>query len=207
MNIFKYLRLVEKRIYTDEWRVGWFKVAKNIPIGKFNCNLIIYGHSRYFRQVKPFFISKIMVPRIFPYSAVAMVFIVDYIDVSIIEELISSVKEFMRTEEITTPEKVKWGVDVAYVAIVSSKLGRGIEDYVKEVYNSEVVDQYMKIEGSRGLICKKIGLVVIDVAKEEIYYGKDMFSKEAYRLFNPKLSLVEKIADAYHKLWKRKNSY
>lgn len=202
MELSEYVDLIENRIYKDEWRVGWFYSRKNVNIGDFICRLFMYGHSRHFRYAKPFFFSKLFSLRIIPYGAAAMVFSVDYLDISIIEKVIASVKEFMRKEIFTTPEKVKWGVDVAYICITSSVIGRGVKDYIEEVFRSDVDDQYMSYEGYSGKIPKKIGLVAVNLTNNEMYYGKDMFSREAKRLFNPKLTVVEKIARTFSKLKK-----
>jgi len=200
MELSEYLNFIESRIYRDEWRVGWFQSRRDVSVGDFVCKLVMYGHSRHFRYARPFFFSRFFSLRIIPYGTAAMVFSVEYLDISTIERIISSVKEFMKSETFITPEKVKWGIDVAYVCITSSIMGRGVKDYVEEIFRCDVENQYMQYEGYRGRIPKKIGLVVVNLSNGSIYCGRDMFSREAKRLFNPKLTVTERIVRKLSKL-------
>ena len=199
MDLSRYLNKVVNRILSDEWRIGWFKVEENIDINGIKCKYLLYGHSRHFKKYKPVFLSRFLSYQIIPYGAAAIIFVVDYIDISIIEKIINAVKRFVEKTRFTTPEGIEWEVDVAYVAILSREIGRGVDEYVSSIFRGIINGQYMMYEGFRGRVNKRIGLVIVNYEDEEIYSGDDMFSREAHRLFNPKSSILEKITKLFHK--------
>jgi hypothetical protein len=186
MDISPLIPILEKRIYRDEWRVGWFQSDRDVDIDGYDCKLLMYGHSRHFSRTKPFLLSRLFTINLLPYSAAAMIFQVDYIDISYIEGLIKAIKRFMASKKIETPEKIEWGIDIAYVAVFTEEMGRGVEDYINDFFISEIDDQYMLSEGFSGKLKKKIGLVLVNLSDKKFLRGRDMFSKEAVRLFDVK---------------------
>lgn len=199
MELPEYLHHIVNRILNDEWRVGWFKVEENIEINGVKCRYLLIGHSTYFKKYKPFFLSRILAYRIIPYGTLAVIFVVDYVDISIIEKIVKSVTEYMRKRTFKTPDDISWGIDIAYIAVVSAEIGRGVIEYVTKIFNGIVSDQYMIYRGFRGKINKRIGLTVVNYKSEEIYSSDDIISMEARRLFNPKLSIIEKFLSIFKK--------
>lgn len=193
MDISPIIPILEKRIFNDEWRVGWFKSVRDVVIDGYRCKLLMYGHSRHFRLTKPFLLSRVFTLNLLPYSAVAMIFKVEYLDISRLENLIKAVKVFMAEDRIITPEKIEWGIDIAYIGIFADEVGRGVDIYIKDIFRHELDDQYMWSEGFRGKIKKKIGIVLINLLDKTYIRGEDMFSREAFRLFNVK-RIMKKLA-------------
>jgi len=50
---------------------------------------------------------------------------------------------------------------------------------------------------------KKIGLALVDLKNKVVYASRNLFSREAKRLFNPKLRITEKIRRGLAKIVKR----
>lgn len=204
-NHAEYLKFIEKRVLNDQWRVGWFKTEINVDIYGLKCNLLFLGHSRHFESIKPFFFSRIQSVFIYPYSAVAMVFCQKEVDHSLIDGILSSVREFIKKRIITTPEGVDWGIDVAYIALVSvKKIPEYVKEYFRDFFEPIVDDQYMQEEypGISGYkrIHKAVGMCLVDLATGNTYCHDDVFSREAGRLFKPELYLIERLENTLKKL-------
>ena len=65
-------------------------------------------------------------------------------------------------------------------------------EYIGDFFEYELPDQYMWVERNNGKIRKRIGLTLVDLSKRAVIRARDMFSREAARLFTPKLYAVEK---------------
>lgn len=201
----EYVSYVEKRILKDQWRVGWFKSNRNIIIDDLKCEFLIYGHSKYFKS-KNFIIPRLNIPHLYPYGAVAiLIYKEKFLDISFIEKTIDSVKKLMLSTKITTPEGIKCGVDVAFVAIATYEtISKDLAEYIMNI-NPEIYNQYMEASFYGRKIYKKIGLAAVDLRNEVVYAGDNIFSREARKLFNPKHSIIERIKDNVYLLHRHRS--
>ncbi|PCN50092.1 hypothetical protein B6U99_06275 [Candidatus Geothermarchaeota archaeon ex4572_27] len=193
-----YLEMVERRILSDEWRVGWFRVERDVEIDGLRCSLLFYGHSMYFKT-RPFLLSMLQLPFVYPYGAAAILFVVKEATLDFIEKVIRAVRSFMERARMKLPGGREWGVDVAFVAVASEEgVSRDLAEWV-EALKPDVYDQWMQEPWFGRAINKKIGLTLIDLKNKVAYSAKNVFAAEAKRLFSPKPALVEKIKWAFRR--------
>jgi len=189
----EYLSKVERRIFKNRWIAGWFRSLRNVKIDDLICDLLIYGHSRYFES-KSFLLPRALLPSLYPYGTIAILFHKDmFLDIGFIEKTLDEVKNFMRYNRMKIPGGVEWGIDIAITGIASyEEISKDLADYILTL-DPNIYDQYMETEMYGKKIHKKIGLALIDLKKEVAYSARDRYSRIAKKFFTPRPSLFEKI--------------
>ncbi len=190
----EYLSKVERRILKNRWIVGWFKSLRNVKINNLTCDLLVYGHSRYFES-KNFILPRALIPSLYPYGAIAILFHIDkFLDIGFIEETIEEVRNYMKYNKMEVPGGTEWEIDLALVGIATyEEISKDLVDYIM-AFDPNIYDQYMETEMYGKKINKKIGFALVDLGKKSAYSAKDKYSVIAKKLFTPKSSLFEKIS-------------
>ena len=191
----EYKALIKSRILRDVWRVGWFKVYDHVNIDNLKCELLFLGHSRHLK--KKGILTRMQIPYLYPYGAIAILFYTPEVTLNYVEDVIHAVKNYMKNAIMITPENVKWGVDVAFVAISTIKSpSKNLIEYIEAV-NPNINDQYMEELLFGKKVNKKIGIVIVDLLNKVVYGGRNIIAKEAKRLFNPNLSFIERLKSKF----------